>query len=71
MGPRLGTDTPGPGEAFYDEVYDVVETYDVIEEYVIPSGEANGDEVYTTTITIPAVAASTKAVVTTATRVKQ
>ena len=43
----------------------------IVEEYVIPSGEAGGDEVYTTTITVPAVAASTKAVVTTATRIKE
>ena len=52
--------TPRTIEALYDEVYDVVETYDIVEEYVIPSGEAGGDEVYTTTITVPAVALQRK-----------
>ena len=55
----------------------MVEEYFVEEVYTIPPGEALGDESYdvieeyTTTITVPAVAAQTKAVTTTATRVKQ
>ena len=43
------------------EVYDVVEEYEVVEEYDVV-------EEYTTTVTVPAVPASTKAGTATATR---